>query len=93
MRPHQRITTRAELRELARQLGVRPDWHEPDGQEVDASVIGTNFDNAGTWGPDCDVHESAPHREISVLISQTSTLVAEVNLATLFAWAAGYEGE
>lgn len=93
MRQHKRITTRAELAELTRQLGVRPDWHEPDGQNVDASVIGTNFDNAGTWGPGCDAHESAPHREISVLLYQDHQRVAEVNLATLFAWATGYEGD
>jgi hypothetical protein len=43
------ITDRAEFAALARELGVRPDWHEPDEQGVRARVEGLSFDNAGFW--------------------------------------------
>lgn len=92
------ITTRAQLVELARQLGLRPDWHEPDEQGVTARVEGNNFDNAmspGEW--------YAPgHAELHAIISaydpdddEDTTEpkeVAVINLATLFAWACGLEG-
>lgn len=46
-----RIIERAELVALARELGVRPDWHEPDEQGLTARFDGTDgdFDNAGFW--------------------------------------------
>lgn len=91
MKPIKRITRRAELLALAKELGVNADWHEPDNQDVEAAVLGSNFDNCGTWGPGCDVPESASYRELSVMLYQDGTPVAEVNLATLFAWATGYE--
>lgn len=45
------ITEQAELVTLARELGVRPDWHEPDEQGLTARFDGTDgdFDNAGFW--------------------------------------------
>jgi len=45
-----RINTWHELIALAKVLGVRDDWHEPDEQDVTARVFGKNFDNAGFWG-------------------------------------------
>lgn len=45
-----RIHTQQQLLDLARDLRVRPDWHEPDEQGLDAVVFGGNFDNAGFWG-------------------------------------------
>jgi hypothetical protein len=36
------IHSARELRELADELGVRPDWHEPDEQELTARVEGEN---------------------------------------------------
>jgi hypothetical protein len=61
--PVPRITTRAELRTLARELGVAGDWHENDEADVTATVNGlrfeaqgitatargVSFDNAGFW--------------------------------------------
>lgn len=86
-----RINSRKDLIELAAQLGVRPNWHEPDEREVDVEVKGASFDNAGTWGPDFDARHpdgsGDSYREISVVIRQEGAPVAEVNLADLFAWA------
>lgn len=80
-----RITTRADLIELADELGVRPDWHEPDERDVTAIVKGATFDNAGFWP------EPGPYTEMHVIIRKNGKPVAAVNLATLFAWATGLE--
>ena len=78
------ITTRQQLRDLRAALGVRPDWHEPDEQEVDAEVVWNgSLDNA-FMGPHCG--------EMGVWITQNHRRVAWVNLAILFAFATGYEG-
>lgn len=97
------ITTRAELVELARELGVRADWHEPDEQNITAVVEGTHmfFDNAmppGHW-----FGEGAErYAELHVVLHRTvwedgaerlGRPIAVVNLATLFAWATGYESD
>jgi hypothetical protein len=93
-----RITTRAGLRELARELEVRPDWHEPSEQNLTARVYGTSFDNAmpaGEWyGPGLD---GVPQAEMYVVLYRLPSFadysgtepqpVAAINLATLFAWA------
>ena len=81
-----RITTKAELIELAGKLGVRADWHEPDEQDVTATMHGKSFDNAGFWPEPRFVRE-----EMYVTLWQYDEPVAHVNLATLFAWAAGLE--
>lgn len=76
------ITNRAQLQQLARDLGVRPDWHEPDEQGVDAAVGGEYLDNAGHVAD-----------ELTVAIYKDGEEVAAVNLATLLAFATGtYEG-
>ena len=96
-----RITRREELVQLARDLGTRPDWHEPDEQEVDAVVRGNDFDNAGFWpealvrpafsGKDTDgTPYSYPEFRLTekhVVIKHHGEAVAAVNLATLLAWA------
>lgn len=89
-----KIDTRRELIELARQLRVRPDWHEPDEQEVTAQVHGDNFDNAGFWGHHKGVLNTfgEGHQEMWVELFQDGEPVAEINLATLLAFATGYEG-
>lgn len=92
--PVKTIHTRAELQELARQLRVRPNWHEPDEQEVTARVFGLSFDNAGFWGQDevRRVGGMGPYSEgleMWVTLYQDGYPVAEVNLATLFSWACG----
>lgn len=72
------IRTREELKELAKEWGLRQDWHEPDEQEVTAKLVNKSFDNAF-----CD--ESEAH----VVLNCEEETVA-VNLALLFAWATGY---
>lgn len=87
-----RIMTKAELIELAGQLGVRPNWHEPDEQEVTATTHGRTFDNAGFWG---ETYRSSldgvEFTERYVKLYKDGKPVAAVNLATLFAWATGLE--
>lgn len=82
-----RITKRSELIDLANKLGVRPEWHEPDEQSVTATVKGRRFDNAGFW-PDAS-HPSILERH--VILKQNGKPVGAVNLATLFAWATGFD--
>jgi hypothetical protein len=86
-----RVQTRQELVELARELGVRPDWHEPDEQDVEARVQGTVFDNAGFWGRAYLPRHREAATELYVTLVHEGQSVAEVNLATLFAFACGYE--
>lgn len=72
------IKSRAELLDLANRLGVRTDWHEPDEQELTATLHGllfgegqtvtvtangVSFDNAGFW-PLEDANRFSPPEEI-----------------------------
>lgn len=89
-----RIHTFAQLTEVAAKLGVRPDWHEPDEQQVTARVLGHSFDNAGTWPYDpkmpwdrCTGSLDSDGLEMYVELLQAGKVVAQVNLATLFALA------
>jgi hypothetical protein len=84
----QRITTRDQLINLANELGVRPDWHEPDEQDVTIETHGVAFDNAGFWPEDPD-RPYGTILEHYALILKDGKPVAAVNLATLFAWACG----
>ena len=88
-----RIDTRTELKYFARTLGVRPDWHEPDEQDVRAVVHGTDLDNAGFWGHSNGTLETYGdgRQELWIELWHEDTPVAEINLATLLAWAAGLE--
>jgi hypothetical protein len=72
------------LRQLARDLRVRHDWHEPDEQNLTARVEGVTFNNAGFW-PTSEAGRAKP--ELHVILTQDKQDVACVNLATLFAWA------
>lgn len=81
-----RITERHELVELARELGVRYDWHEPDEQGITARFDGTDgdFDNAGFWpmdvsrvaipggllGYDRDRHGAPRRGEMAIILSR-----------------------
>jgi hypothetical protein len=92
--PVLRVMTREQLDAVAAVLGVRPDWHEPDEQQVTAQVHGTDFDNAGFWGhgPRGELATYGEGRqELWIELFQDGKPVAEVNLATLLAWATGYE--
>jgi hypothetical protein len=91
-----RIQQRHQLIQLADDLGVRPDWHEPDEQEVSALCVGDDFDNAGFWpagrgfrGPSGKGETTEKH----VIIWKGGQAVAAVNLASLLAWASerGYD--
>jgi hypothetical protein len=86
-----KITTRTQLIQLANDLRVRDDWHEPDELGLEVHVWGREFDNAGFWG---DTESSdKPYEELHVTLYQNGLTVASVNLATLFAFACGtYEG-
>jgi hypothetical protein len=93
-----RINTRAELKALAAELGVRPDWHEPDERGVNALVSGHMLDNAGFWGEGGTGSVPSWAQELWVTITVKSEGVephgvAEVNLAMLLAWSCGYEEE
>jgi hypothetical protein len=91
-----RVSSRNQLQHLAATLGVRPDWHEPDEQDVSAVVRGTNFDNAGFWGREPGGAlvlrtYGNDRQEMWVELYQHGEAVAEINLASLLAWATGYE--
>lgn len=86
-----KITTRAQLLELAGELGTRPDWHEPDEQGLTADVAGGSFDNAGFWPAEERPFAAPEVIEMHVTLHRDGAPVAVVNLATLFAWAAGFD--
>lgn len=81
------IKTQQQLKDLAVELGVREDWHEPDEQDVTVKVEGRSFDNAGFWPTD-DVDDKTI-LEKHVVIKQGGKPVAAINLASLFAMACG----
>lgn len=74
------ITHVGHLKEVAKELGVRHDWHEPDEQGVEAEVTGCQFDNACADGGGI---------ELMVVFTKDGKPVAQVNLATLCAFACG----
>lgn len=78
------IRTSAELAAFAHARALRPDWHEPDEQKVNAFVQGAHLDNA--MGSCADT--SATCGELNVVITYDEKPVAVVNLAHLLAWAA-----
>lgn len=99
--PIKRIETRAQLIELQQQrLQLRDDWHEPGERDVTATVSGQRFDNAGFWGSSelalvITGQSFATHRNIEMFVTlyHEDEPVAEINLATLFAFACGtYDG-
>jgi hypothetical protein len=88
-----KIDEARQLRQLARELGVRSDWHEPDGQGLTAKVHGTDFDNAGFWGHwkgELNTYGEG-RQEIWIELLKDGEPVAEINLATLLAMACGQE--
>ena len=82
------LSERYELVELARELKVRDDWHEPDEQDLTAKVYGNVFDNA--MGPGFEHAYGPPENEyleMFVELRKNHVPIAQVSLATLFAWA------
>lgn len=95
-----RIHSRAALIEFAETHGLRTDWHEPDEQEITATIDGESFDNAGFWPLASEPNLDRRAVEMYVTLRKSSieegqqlkgAPLAYVNLATLFAWATGYE--
>ncbi len=91
-----RVDTRSQLRKVARALCVRENWHEPDEQGVTVRVHGSDFDNAGFWGYGSDgkpvAYGDPARQELWIELIQDGRPVAAVNLATLLAFATGWEG-
>lgn len=101
------ITTRAELAALAQELGVRPDWHEPDEQNVTAKFGGNDldFDNAmppglvyGKLSQGGDEYQEMCIYLHRLVIDEQGERrigqpIAVVNLAMLFAWATGFQSD
>ena len=77
-----------ELKALARELGARPDWHEPDEQGLTVTMVGRAFDNAFV-GPGfvCDADGRQVWPDKHVILKKEGKAVAAVNLCDLFAWA------
>lgn len=86
-----RITTKQQLLDLTIKLKTRPDWHEPDEQDLTAKVFGTCLDNAGFWADDRSRYYEGDYEELHAVLYQRGTPIAAVNLATLFAWATGLD--
>lgn len=86
------IHTTGHLFELKNELGVRDDWHEPEEMGVSVEIRGKSFDNAGFWGHGRTDLIGKSHEELHVVLKVDNEPVAMVNLATLFAFATGYEG-
>lgn len=82
-----RVDHLATLKEIAALLGVRPDWHEPDEQEVTAHFGGHCFDNAGFWPENTCSQDlrDAKATEMYIELRKEGLPVAIINLATLFA--------
>lgn len=78
-----RIIERYELNSFRAAFGLGADWHEPDECDITAEVCGKRFDNAGNWG------NGSTSGEMYVILKHDDEPVAEINLATLFAWATG----
>jgi len=75
------IRTRADFIKLTKELGVRADFHEPDEQGVDATLIPSrNFDNA--------MGDGSEHH---IVLSKDGKSVGKINLANLLAWAMGHD--
>lgn len=93
-----RLRDREQLRQVAAELGVSDDWHEPDG--VTARLHGTqgHFDNAMgagvTYGDgDAEMYVTLYKVDYDPVHDPVETAVASVSLATLFSWAASAHNE
>ena len=91
-----RIDSAADLAAFAAEVGMRPDWHEPDERDITARVEGVSFDNSGFWPAERPGAAGSPGLELHLIFSRTEIRdgvavpvedIAAVNLATLCAWA------
>jgi hypothetical protein len=76
-----------ELRAFASSNGLRPDWHEPEQQEVSASIVGDHLDNACGTDISADAVERGHQEYVVILRSEQTFETLKVNLATLLALA------
>lgn len=85
------VRTRDEFVQLARNLGMRPDWHEPDEQNVTATVRGKPLDFDNAHGPrldaDAELHLILSERVVEEGRPCAGKVLAVANLADLCAWA------
>lgn len=92
-----------DLERFRRTHGIRSDWHEPDEQEITATVIGHNLDNAMTHVGDVYDHDES-WKSLTVVLHEQATdsnsvvtgsgkPLAYVNLAQLLSWACNSELE
>lgn len=76
------IETPEQLEAFRERYGVREDWHEPDEQEVSASVVGERLDNArGAY-----TNGIGHYEELVVVLKVDGKDAAQINLANLLAW-------
>lgn len=81
-----KIRSKRELVAVTTWLGVAGYCHEPDENDVDASVYGHSFDNAGFWPLTPGIESIC---EIYTALTWRGVTVAYVNLANLIEWATG----
>ena len=64
---------------------LRPDWHEPDNQDVYASVTSGGFDNAFGDTPALRENDNEYLEQIVRLTDEDGNVLLNANLANLFA--------
>ena len=79
------INTPEDLKVFAKEHGLRPDWHEPDEQGINAYVYGDDLDNAFGAGYVSEVE--GYDGELNVVFTKNGERIAVVNLANVLAWA------
>lgn len=97
------IQDRDDLERFRRTHGIRSDWHEPDEQEITATVIGHSLDTASTHVDDVYDHDESHHSLTVVLheqvVNEDSVVtgpgqpLAYVNLAQLLSWGCNFDLE
>jgi hypothetical protein len=65
--------------------GCREDMHEPDEQDLSASVVGNHLDNA--FGEDIDEGQMGRGSQEFVVFLERNGMYSKFNLATLIAFA------
>lgn len=87
-----KINTPDQLAGFAQKYGLRPDWHEPDEQDIGARVYGTQLDNA--MGAGYVAGDGIDTGELNVVLyripdshDEPTEDLAVVNLANLLSWA------
>lgn len=77
------IETKQELRELAKKLGVRDDWHNADCEGLEIMLYEDAFDNAHC--DESEAHVVITHSDPAYTIDDEVRYA--INAANLLAWA------